>query len=68
MFRHACAMGLEGIVSKADEPLQVGRVQELAEGEEPGLRAANWGVAGAVDQRARRTKEVAEIPGSASTC
>ena len=42
MFRHACAMGLEGIVSKQPhEPLQVGLVQELAEGQEPGLRAAD---------------------------
>ena len=37
MFRHACTMGLEGIVSKSSQPLQVGRVQDLAEGEEPGL-------------------------------
>jgi hypothetical protein len=38
MFRLACAMGLEGIVSKPPrEPLQVRLVQELAEGQEPGL-------------------------------
>jgi hypothetical protein len=36
MFRHACAMRLEGIVS-ADEPLQVGRVLALGEGQEPGI-------------------------------
>jgi bifunctional non-homologous end joining protein LigD len=34
MFRHACAMGLEGIVSKR---LTSRCVQELAHGEEPGL-------------------------------
>ena len=36
MFRHACAMGLEGIVSKrVASPLQVGRVPRLGEGQEP---------------------------------
>ena len=38
MFRHACAMGLEGIVSKrVASPLQVGLVPRLGEGQEPGL-------------------------------
>jgi hypothetical protein len=38
MFRHACAMGLEGHrVEASDEPLQVGLVQKLAEGQEPDL-------------------------------
>ena len=38
MFRHACAMGLEGFIAKLrHEPLQVGLVPELAQGEEPGL-------------------------------
>jgi hypothetical protein len=36
MFRHACAMGPEGIVfEEAHEPLQVGLVQEVAEGQDP---------------------------------
>ena len=36
MFRHACAMGLEGIVSKkVTSRYKVRLVQELAEGEEP---------------------------------
>ena len=38
MFRHACAMGLEGIVSKrVTTPLQVGLVRRLGEGQEPGI-------------------------------
>jgi ATP-dependent DNA ligase len=38
MFRHACAMGLEGIVSKrVTSRYNFGLVQELAEGQEPGL-------------------------------
>ena len=38
MFRHACAMGLEGIVSKrVTLPLQVGLERKLGEGQEPGL-------------------------------
>ena len=38
MFRHACAMGLEGIVSKrVASPLQVGLVHRLGEGQEPGI-------------------------------
>ena len=40
MFRHACAMGLERIVSKKlTSRYKSGPVQELAEGQEPGLRA-----------------------------
>ena len=37
MFRHACAMNLEGIVSKRRLPLQVGLVRRVGEGQEPGL-------------------------------
>ena len=38
MFRHACVMGLEGIISKhVDQPLQERPVPQLGEGEEPGL-------------------------------
>jgi len=37
MFRHACAMGLEGIISKPRrQPLQEWPVPQLGEGEEPG--------------------------------
>jgi hypothetical protein len=36
MFRHACRLGLEGIVSKPrDEPMQVRPVPVVGEGEEP---------------------------------
>ena len=39
MFRHACAMNLEGIVLEARRlPLQVGLVRDLGESEEPGTR------------------------------
>jgi len=37
MFRHACALGLEGIVSKRrDAPYRSGRWCGLDQGEEPG--------------------------------
>jgi hypothetical protein len=38
MFRHACAMGLEGIEARR-QPLQERTVPQLGEGEEPGVRA-----------------------------
>jgi ATP-dependent DNA ligase len=38
MFRHACAMGLEGIVSKrVTSRYKSGRVPRLGESEEPGI-------------------------------
>jgi hypothetical protein len=44
MFRHACAMGLEGIISKrAMSSYEVGQVFALGEGEEPELREADGG-------------------------
>jgi ATP-dependent DNA ligase len=37
VFRHACKMGLEGIISKTpDRALSIGAVSGLAQGEEPG--------------------------------
>jgi hypothetical protein len=36
VFRHACAMGLEGIVAKRrDRPYRSGRWRRLDQGEEP---------------------------------
>ena len=40
MFRHACALGLEGIVSKRLEALQLGTLPPLAEGQKSELRPA----------------------------
>ena len=38
MFRHACALGLEGIISKRlDKPYVSGRCASSVKGEEPGL-------------------------------
>jgi hypothetical protein len=38
IFRHACKMGLEGIVSKRGFGLSLGTLARLAQDEEPGLR------------------------------
>jgi hypothetical protein len=39
MFRHACALGLEGIVSKRLDKLQLRTLPPLEEGQKPGLRS-----------------------------
>ena len=39
IFRHACALGLEGIISKRRCALSVRPQSRLAEDQEPGLRA-----------------------------
>jgi ATP-dependent DNA ligase len=44
LFRHACMLGLEGLVSKRNEsPLSRGRFAQLGEGEEP--RASGYAMA-----------------------
>ena len=43
LFRHACAMGLEGIVSRDRHVLQVRPIPRLAEDQEPELRQAVTG-------------------------
>jgi bifunctional non-homologous end joining protein LigD len=45
IFRHACAMGLEGIVAKrADRPYRSGRVLALAQGQELGKAPTSIGI------------------------
>ena len=44
MFRHACAMGLEGIVAKRrDRPYRSGAFAGLDQGEEPGRTGCDQG-------------------------
>ena len=53
IFRHACRMGLEGIVSKRlTRALSVGPVAGLAQGEEPGQPGDDPGAGGGVVTRA----------------
>jgi hypothetical protein len=49
VFRHACKMGLEGIVSKRlAAPYRSGPVSGLAQGQEPGQPGGGAGARGAV--------------------
>ena len=42
IFRHACALGAEGIVAKRrDRPYRSGRCPDWGEGEEPGRAGSN---------------------------
>ena len=63
MFRHACAMGLEGIVSKrVTTRYKVGLVHRLGEGQEPGLRAAVTAELASHNCALRPTDEVGASP------
>jgi len=44
MFRHACALGLEGIVSKRLDKLQLGTLPPLEESQKPELRCPSRAV------------------------